>query len=120
MTRHIGGSLLPSNDRQVLTPKAGKFGTFETRPLPDLDTHGLFFARVAGEFAGLPMLIAMHPNGYSCDELAKRILAAWEGGDQARALAQFDYILQCGGLGSSRDAITRLIETGWQPVADAA
>lgn len=114
MTRHVGGSLLPSNDATVLKAKTGLHGSFETRVLPDLDTHGLFFARNTGEFAGSFMLIATHANGYSCDELAKRLIAAWESGDTERALAQFDYVLACGGMGMSRDRIEYLAATGWK------
>lgn len=108
MTRHIGGSILPSASREVYETKQGKHGSFQTRPVAELDTHGLFFARNEGEFAGVYILIASHPNGYSCDHLAKRILEAWEPQDPrsvGRALEQFDYILSCGGMGKSRTAI---------------
>lgn len=37
-SRHIGGSLLPSNDRQVLTP----LGSLCVRILAAEDTHGLY------------------------------------------------------------------------------
>jgi len=109
MTRHIGGSLLPSGSPEVYRPKIGQHGTFETRPLHEIDTHGLFYSAPAGAVDHGPMLIAMHPNGYSCDELAKRIIAAWRGETPPeRALDQFDFILACGGMGKSRSAIEHI------------
>ena len=51
--------------------------------MSDLDTHGLFHNG---------QLIALHPNGYSCQELAKRMLA------KDRYFQQAQYILDCGGL----------------------
>lgn len=110
MSRNIGGSVLPSSDRFVLQVKSGKFGSFTTKALPDLDTHGLFWARNYGEYAGYEMLIAMHPNGYSCDELAKRIIAAWDTGDTARAFDQVNYILDCGGMAQSPTRMESIIK----------
>lgn len=72
--RNIGSSLLAS------TPPPSHH---DVRALPDLDTHGLF---LDGQ------LIAVHPNGYSCLELAKRMQA------KDRYLEQAQYILDCGGL----------------------
>lgn len=43
--------------------------TLRVRPLPDLDTYGLFYNE--------KRLIARHPNGYSCRNLAERILAVF-------------------------------------------
>lgn len=111
--RHIGGSLLPSGGPDVYRSKRGAHGDFETRPLPDLDTHGLFYARNSGDYAGQFILVAMHPNGYSCDELAKRILAAWESGKPERALQQADYILKCGGLSKDTETMRRLAQGDW-------
>lgn len=100
--RHIGGSILASNNSEVLKPKKGIYGAFETRVMTAEDTHALFFEGVR---------VASHPNGFSCDVLAKRILRAWETGapeDQKHAMAQFDYILDCGGTGD-RWAILSLV-----------
>ena len=102
---NIGGSLLPSAGCMTYKDKPGKFGTFQTRPLPDLNTHGLFYASNSGDYAGQYGMIAMHPNGYSCDELAARIIAAWECGDTSRAMAQAQFILDCGGMLRSMGAI---------------
>lgn len=114
MNKNIGGSILPSSDRFVLQAKSGLHGTFETRALPELDTHGLFYARSNGEFAGHFILIAMHPNGYSCDELAKRILDAWKcESTPERAVQQHQYILDCGGLGQSISRIESLVNGSW-------
>jgi hypothetical protein len=99
----IGGSILPSSDPQILQVFQGKHGSFQVRPLPELDTYGLFLDE--------KQLLAMHPNGYSCHELAKRILAVWDGkSDVKRAMEQFDYILACGGLGKSRGSIEFIIK----------
>jgi hypothetical protein len=111
MTRHIGGSLLPSAGWDVYGVKPGLHGSFETRPLEEHDTHGLFYSHGVGETGGEFVLIASHPNGYSCDELAKRMIAAWAGGDgHRRALDQFDYILACGGVGVERAVIEDMVE----------
>lgn len=105
MTRHIGGSILPSAGQGTYRVKEGLHGSFETRPLADLDTHGLYFACGSGETAKRYVLIASHPNGYSCDELAKRMIHGWTTGETKRAMEQFDYILACGGKGIDREAI---------------
>ncbi|OWZ90417.1 hypothetical protein B9J07_27920 [Sinorhizobium sp. LM21] len=114
MTRHIGGSLLPSADSRTYEIKQGKHGNFQTRALPELDTHGLFFD--SGDGHGF-QLIASHPNGFSCDELAKRIIDAWEKNNawtSAKAITQFDYILDCGGIGRKRVRIEDIILLGEQ------
>jgi hypothetical protein len=98
--------------------KAGVYGSFETRPIEEHDTHGLFYSHGHGETGGEFVLIASHPNGYSCDELAKRMIAAWATGDgHRRALDQFDYILVCGGLGVERAAIEDLAEGNFEDTA---
>lgn len=90
-------SILPNSSPQILAALPGKHGTFQVRLIAGLDDHGLFF----GE-----SLIAIHNNGYSCHNLAERIIAAWENkGSVARAMEQFDYILRCGGLGKSRESV---------------
>lgn len=100
----IGGSILPSSEPRILQPLVGQHGAFQVRPLPELDTYGLFFD---------DSLIATHPNGYSCHSLAERTLAVWEGArDEAYAMAQFDYILSCGGLGRARTAIEYIVQKG--------
>lgn len=113
--RHFGGSILPSSDGQILQPMAGVHGTLQVKPLLEIESYGLFYtheiqAPVGGAMQTImaSSMIASHPNGYSCHNLAQRILAAWSNPTEAmidRALAQFDYILSCGGLGIVRGAM---------------
>lgn len=117
MTRNIGGSILPSAGWDTYHTRTGANGMFQTRPLEELDTHGLYYrhgARDADNDEGYVLIIA-HPNGYSCDELAKRIVKAWNSGDRDRAMAQFDYILTCGGKGLERDIIEGILEGSFAP-----
>lgn len=83
-TRNIGGSILPSSSPQILAPM--KFGAGVLQVVQDFeaDTHHL---TLQGK------VIASHPNGYSCHELGKRMLA----GDRVRVIAQAAYIVDCGG-----------------------
>lgn len=100
MTRHIGGSLLPSSNSRVLSPTHHSFGTLQVRPLREADTHGLFWAHGQGE-----CLIATHSNGFSCRELADRMAS----GDEKRVVEQVQYILDCGGTAKNRDSFTRIM-----------
>lgn len=88
MSRHIGGSLLPSNEARILQPIATPFGTLQVRVIAELDTHGLFHAHERGE-----SLMATHPNGYSCHVLLERMVK----GDVEAARRQVQHILDCGG-----------------------
>ena len=101
MPRHIGGSILPSSAPHILQPMVHPFGTLQVRALPDLDKHALFHLHDRGE-----SIIAMHPNGYSCHELALRIIS----GDEQRIRAQADYIQQCGGMTRHHDHIVAISE----------
>jgi hypothetical protein len=93
-TKHIGGSILPSSDAMILKPLEGKHGNFQVKPIHGLDTHGLFLTR-----DGYTSLIAMHPNGYSCHGLAKRIIDVWQASRPAQyAIEQYKYINACGGM----------------------
>lgn len=94
MSRTIGGSLLPSSDARILKP----LGKLSVRPIPALDTHGLFYD---GE-----CLLAMHPNGYSCHELAVRMAK----GDARGVRDQVAFLLACGGLSKPADHLVNLIE----------
>lgn len=94
--RYIGGSLLPSSDPSILKPIEASFGRLQVRALPDLDTHGLFIKHDRGE-----CMIAEHANGYSCRELAERMVA----GNEARIRQQVEYILDCGGTARKVDHI---------------
>lgn len=83
MSAHKGKthSILPNSSAAILAPMPGGL---QTRWHDDLDSHVLY----CGE-----KRIAGHHNGFSCHELAVRMLA----GDMKRTLAQFDYITACGG-----------------------
>ena len=101
MTRHIGGSLLPSNEARILQPVVTSFGTLQVRVITELDTHGLFHKHAAGE-----SLLATHSNGYSCHVLLKRM--ATETAD--RVADQVQYILDCGGTARKMEHILAACE----------
>lgn len=86
--RNIGGSLLPSSEPRILQP----LGEFRVVALPDLDTHGLYWGK---------SLIAMHPNAWSCRELAECMHA----GDMEKSKRQLVYILACGGLAKDPEVL---------------
>lgn len=89
---NIGNSILPSSDRRILQPINTPRGVFVVEACADQDTHILFFN---GE------MLASHPNGYSCHNLADRIISVWEGKRPAGyALEQFDYVIRCAGTGN--------------------
>lgn len=95
--QRIGGSVLPSSEPRILKPWEGLHGTFQVRPLPELDTHGLYLDN---------RLLVTHPNGYSCYALAERLMLVWGSArDVGYAMEQFDYIMTCGGMGIQRAAI---------------
>ena len=100
MTRHIGGSLLPSSNSRVLAPTRHPFGILQVRQIAEADTHGLFWANDKGE-----SLIATHSNGFSCRELADRMAA----GDEKRTVDQVQYILDCGGTAINRESFARIM-----------
>lgn len=99
--RHVGGSILPSSNRQILQPMVCKFGTLQVRAILVLDTHMLFLTTATGE-----IIVAEHPNGYSCHELATRMMA----GDAKKVREQAQYILDCGGMTMKIDNIVNWME----------
>jgi hypothetical protein len=101
MTRHIGGSLLPSNEPGILQPVETTFGTLQVRVIAELDTHGLFC-----KHAGSEWLIATHPNGYSCRALLDRMSAK----HVDRVRDQVQYILDCGGTARHIDHIVNTMQ----------
>lgn len=119
MNRHIGGSILPSSDAQVLQLKTGEHGVFQVRALPELDTHAVYFARTTADLGTDEVMVASHPNGYSCDTLAKRTIAAWTNGEVKHALGQFDHIITCGGRGLDREIVEALASGNLEPVFGA-
>lgn len=113
----IGGGLMPSCDPPILNPVVGKHGTFEIRPLPVLDTHGLFFATNHGDYAGQFGIIALIPNAYSLKLLVDRILetTCWGGtADVIPAIEEYDRILESGGLSIERVRMGALVWKGWR------
>lgn len=82
--RHVGGSILPSNEARILKPVETPFGTLQVRVIAELDTHGLFHEG---------SLLATHPNGYSCHVLLEKIVAR----DSDGVTRQAQHILDCGG-----------------------
>ena len=109
-----GSPLLSPCDSETEQIMTGKHGQLQVRALPDADTFGLFYLANPNEDRPLLVrgwsILACHPNGHSCKELARRILATWAGkGDGARAVEQFDFILRCGGLGRSLETILAVI-----------
>lgn len=109
-TRHIGGSLLPSAEANTYKVKSGEYGVFQTRPLIEQDTHVLYFAKSEDDLGANEILVVEHPNGYSCDNLAGRIIKSWSDKNLDYPLAQFDYILRCGGSGAGRTVVQDIIE----------
>ncbi len=102
----IGGSILPSSDPSILKPLKGLHGVLQVRPIPEADTYGLFFTHKDGTSC-----LAQHSNGYSCHNLAVRLVDVWAGKrEPAYALAQFVFILNCGGLGMGRQRIVHIAE----------
>jgi hypothetical protein len=99
---NFGGSWLPSYGPDTYDVLVGLHGQLQVRP-----------TRRKDEADGWTLL-AMHPNGYSCKELAERIMAVWQ---QQRpkeyAMQQFQYILDCGGLGRSADTLEAVLAGGY-------
>lgn len=88
MKKHnIGGSVFSSSSEQILKPITWSLGVLQVRPDIKNDTHELVW--VAGESE---TVLAEHPNGFSCHELAKRIVAG-----RNDAQDQAEYIIRCGG-----------------------
>lgn len=87
-TRNIGGSHFPSSAPHILLPIMFIGGFLQVRPMPEADTHALFFVSEQGE-----KVVASHPNGFSCHALAERMVS----GDAARVREQAEYIVACGG-----------------------
>lgn len=95
-------SILPNSDMTILQPINTVHGVFHVKLIEGLDDHGLFFN---------DSLLAIHNNGYSCHNLAKRIIEVWEGKrDRDYAIEQFDYILACGGMGRSKGSVEWIVD----------
>lgn len=97
--QNIGNSILPSNNDYILRPSQWNDGILQVRPLYEEDTHSLFFTK-----DGTETVIASHPNGFSCRELADRIVK----GDTERINHQSEFIIACGGTAKSLVEILKL------------
>jgi len=90
--KNIGGSILPSSSPEILKPLKFKSavwaGNLQVTPNEKKDTHELFL--INGDER---QLLASHPNGFSCFELAKRMAAR----ERMRSCEQATYIIACGG-----------------------
>lgn len=97
MTRHMAGSLLPSQSSRTLAPVTVGDWEFKIIPAPDLQTYVL---------TANGSNLASHPNSYSLRELVDRIAAHHNGKTTAnRVHEQWDYILACGGMTRSNTAL---------------
>lgn len=97
MTRHMAGSLLPSQSSRTLAPATVGDREFKIIPVPELQTYVLLMEGSN---------IASHPNSYSLRELIDRIAAHHSGRITAnRVTEQWDYILACGGMTRSKSTL---------------
>ena len=85
-TKNIGGSTLPSSDPSILKPIP--LATLQVVPDEKRDTHDLVLTR-----GGNSIMLASHPNGYSCHWLALHIV----NGDAVKISEYACYIIACGG-----------------------
>ena len=94
--KNIGGSIFPSSCPEILREIAfktgAKDGTLQVVADEQRDTHDLVFSgKIFGDHE--TFTVASHPNGYSCHELAKRMVS----GQRSKACEQAVYIVACGG-----------------------
>ena len=100
---NIGGSLLPSTPRASERIYAHERGTLRVIPSTELDTHFLTLGQ---------RILAEHSNGYSCADLAKRIVAAWDDPcvvSTRRVIEQAKYIVDCGGMTKPAQAFESIV-----------
>ncbi|RVC71332.1 hypothetical protein EN759_00520 [Mesorhizobium sp. M00.F.Ca.ET.038.03.1.1] len=99
---NMADSLLPSEGRDTLTPIAFKGGILKVSRNMERETYVLNWTALNAS----PIKIAAHPNGYSCKELAERMVK----GDSARAEDQRAYIVACGGYALPAEAFAKVLE----------
>lgn len=104
-SRHIGGSVLLSSEPRILQPIETPFGILQVLALPELDTYALFLRKMGDSGVEMVSLLATHSNGYSCHELATRMVR----GAEAKVRAQVAYILDCGGTARHIDHIVNVM-----------
>ena len=103
MSRNIGNSILASSDPSILVPIKFKDATLTVVPCDESDTHTLILKTAEGECE-----LASHQNGYSCHELARRMID----GDMKRTLDQAQYVIRCGGA-ADIEAIRNVVNRLW-------
>ena len=99
--KNIGNSILPANNHLILRPIMVGQAVFQVVPNEPMATHHLIFTRDGVN----SVIIASHPNGFSCHCLAERIIK----GDIQRIKEQVEHIISCGGTSKSLDDILDLI-----------
>ena len=96
------GSILPSSSPPILNPIDCAFGELKVRVWPDSeDTYALVLTNKNGI-----TVVASHPNGFPCYELARRMAFR-----PAEIGNQRDYIVRCGGTALSIEEISKVMET---------
>lgn len=88
MNKNIGGSIFASNNPRILIPLDFKGGKLIVIPDHELDTHRLEFHKSDGI-----IILASHPNGFSCRNLAERMIGKIDSFPEKKA----EYIVRCGG-----------------------
>jgi metal-responsive CopG/Arc/MetJ family transcriptional regulator len=98
--KNIGNSLLASSDPMILRPMQHGKAVLQVVPNEPMDTYHLVFSH-----NNSAVVIASHPNGYSCHCLAERIIK----GNAERIKNQAEYIIACGGTSKSLEEILALV-----------
>lgn len=107
-----GNPILPGSDPRILKPIEHSRATFQIVAVDQLEVHALMVT-IKGEEHYSAWPLAMHPNGYSCHALAERIAAYWAAPSadlKQRAIDQFIYITDCGGLKRGQATLDYLLE----------
>jgi hypothetical protein len=96
--KNIGSSFFSSSCPKILKALEAKFGVLQVVSDIEQDTHHLV---LKGE-----IILASHPNGYSCHELATRLIS----GDVKRSIEQAEYIVRCGGTAKENSFFSDLLK----------
>lgn len=104
--KNIGGGFLPSSNYSTYDPlEVGNY-TLQVHRSETEDTHFAKWREKGRNWCSM----AEHPNGHSCKELIERISAWIFRGDDSHTLEQFDYLLDCGGMGMKRENFITLLK----------
>lgn len=108
---NLSAQNLPNSAHYILVPMVGCKGIFRVEWNASFDTHTLSFTKESES----PVLIATHHNGFSCHELALRMI----GGDMTKVNEQREYILACGGMVSTYTLDNIVKDSIWHfPILD--